>query len=278
MALLLLLLTVGPIIGDIIPAGHAPFPPLHVKRGYGVKGLVLWLAADNGVTSDAQGQVTALVDRTGNFTLTITGAVRGPTLVPNVLNGHPVLRFKGNHILYSPYNFGNALDHAMTFVSVAMTNSTPREEFSLYLGKNAAQGENRALAIFEGNELFDGQWVSCLGEPAVKNVFVLTGASINAGLTRATFYRNDKLIMTSGIKPDSTAPFAEVSDGVTLGAAPGPLCGWEGDIAEQLVFDRQLTPAEMQILWNTLSAKYALARTTAVSTTAAPASPTGAPH
>ncbi len=111
-----ILLLIGRLAGDDAAPAHGAAPPLHVKQGYGIKGLVLWLAADNGVTADAQGQVTKLADRTGNFTLTTANGNAGPTLVPKILNGLPVLRFNGNQSLYSPDNFGNALDHAMTFI------------------------------------------------------------------------------------------------------------------------------------------------------------------
>jgi hypothetical protein len=272
---LALLLNVGPAAGDDPVAGNGTLPPLHVKQGYGIKGLVLWLAADSGITTDAQGQVIKIADRTGNFTLATTAGNPGPTLVPKVLNGLPILRFDGKQSLYSPYNFGAALDHAMTFIIVAMTNGAPYEEFSLYLGKNASQGYNRAMAVLNGNELFDGQWVGCQGEPAVKQVFVMTGTSINASLTQATFYRNRKQIMTSSLLPASTATFQEVSDGVTLGAAPVQLYGWNGDIAEELVYDRQLSAAEMQNLWVALSAKYALPHSTPVSTSSAQTPSTG---
>jgi hypothetical protein len=41
--------------------------PLVVTTGYGVDGLVLWLAADSGVTRDTNNNITALADKTGNF-------------------------------------------------------------------------------------------------------------------------------------------------------------------------------------------------------------------
>ena len=54
------------------------------------------------------------------------------------------------------------------------------------------------------------------------------------------------LALESGLARNSS----NVSDGVTLGAAPTNLYAWEGDIAEALVFDRELTPAEMQTTWD----------------------------
>ena len=59
------------------------------------------------------------------------------------------------------------------------------------------------------------------------------------------------------------AKFQDLSDGVTLGAATDPVRGWSGDIAEALVYDRQLTPTEMQFVCYSLSNKYGIHPTTA---------------
>src|ERR1700733_8030098 len=92
---------------------HADPPPLHVKHGYDVRGLTLWITAEDGITTDAQGQVTQLVDKTGNFTLKPPNGHAGPTQVLKALNGHAVFRFNGVQSLYSPDSFGNAQDRAM---------------------------------------------------------------------------------------------------------------------------------------------------------------------
>jgi hypothetical protein len=57
---------------------------------------------------------------------------------------------------------------------------------------------------------------------------------------------------------DGNVKFGDLSDGVTMGAATDPVCGWQGDIAEELVYDHQLTPAEIQLVWGYLSSKYGL--------------------
>ena len=257
-AVLVIVLGVIRLPADDVPANGANPPPLHVVHGYGLKGLALWLEADHGVTADAQGRVTKLVDRIGNFTLTPPG--QGPMIVPKALNGHAVFRFTGNESLYSPDGFSNVLDHAMTFVYVALGKAPPDgEDFPVYLGQNAQPGCNRSLPDYKGRLFFDGQFVGCYGEPVVRNVYQMIGGSINRPRTLATFYRNDKKVLTAGRSPENpTGTFQQLSDGVTLGAAPTNLYGWQGDIAEILVFDRELSPSEMQTLWTALSAKYAL--------------------
>jgi RNA polymerase sigma factor (sigma-70 family) len=252
---------------DTPKASETVETPPTVTTGYGVSGLVLWLAADSGVTLDKSGGVTALADKTGNFVLTSTAPNQEPTYVPNGLNGRPVLRFNGNQSLYSSDNFGNLLNRDMTFIVVTMTTASPDlEQFPLYLGQNATPHVNRDLAYYEGKELFDGQFVACYGTPVVTNTFVMTGASINSTLTEATFYRNGRQMMVGTVNDANriehrNAAFEDLSDGVTMGAATDPCRGWQGDIAEELVYDHQLTPTEMQFVWYYLSNKYGLRQT-----------------
>jgi hypothetical protein len=264
---LLALLACGALGGTRAAAGDAPKTPamteapLVVTTGYGVSGLVLWLAADSGVTLDKDNNVLSLVDKTGNFTLKQTDPDQAPTFVRNGLNDRPVLRFNGNQSLYSPDNFGTDLNRDMTIIMVSMTtnSSLHRQQFSLYLGHNTTPHANRALANLKGRELFDGQFVACYGEPVVKNTFVMECASINSTLTQATFYRNGAPTAVSNLAEENGhAKFEDLSEGVTMGAATDPVCGWQGDIAEELVYDHQLTPAEMQTIWFYLSNKYGL--------------------
>ena len=90
----------------------------------------------------------------------------------------------------------------------------------------------------------------------VANAFLLSAGSIDSTLSQVTFYRNGRQTLITGI---DYAGFENLSNGVTMGAAPVvPICGWQGDIAEELVFDRQLTSLEMQQVWHGLSSKYGI--------------------
>ena len=253
--------------------GGGPPPPLHVKRAYDIRGLTLWITAEDGITTDAKGQVTQLIDKTGNFTLTRPDGHAAPTQVLKALNGYAVLRFNGQQSLYSPYNFGNAQDGAMTFITVSLgTAAEGDEQFQLYLGQNSMNHCNRSLCHFKGREMLEGQFVGCYGPPVLRNVFFMDGAALNRTHMRTVFFRDGKKIMVSRLNPedDPAARFDQVSDGVTLGAAPTNLFGWQGDIAEALVFDRALTEAEMQTIWNALSAKYGLGQQPAPKDTTSP--------
>jgi len=234
--------------------------PLVITSAYGVDGLVLWLAADSGVKMDNDNNVSSLADKTGNFTLRATDPDHQPAFVSNALNGKPVLRFNPDQALYSADEFGTDLDGAMTMIVVAKTNASRSFfQYPLYLGQNRTSHANRALAFYKGKEVFDGQWVGFYGPPVVRNAFVMMGVSVNATVTQAVFYRNGVQTMLSGISDENgKAAFESLSPGVTLGAAADPCRGWLGDIAEALVYDRQLSPSEMQSIWWALSLKYGL--------------------
>jgi hypothetical protein len=76
--------------------------PVHIKATataplpIPADGLEFWLRADKGVTADG-GVVSKWDDSSGNFNTAIANGDFGtaPTLVPNVLNGQPVVRFDG---------------------------------------------------------------------------------------------------------------------------------------------------------------------------------------
>ena len=109
---------------DIAKASTEQETPPTVCSAYGVSGAVLWLAADSGVTTDKDGGVTALADKTGNFVLTANNADQEPTFVATGLNGKPVLRFNGDQSLYSSDNFGGVLNRDMTMIVVAMSTGS----------------------------------------------------------------------------------------------------------------------------------------------------------
>lgn len=251
---------IGAAAGDVVKAPTAVETPLVITTGYGVDGLVLWLAADSGVTMDSNGNVSALADKTGNFTLTAGSPDDEPAIISKGLNGRPVLRFNPDQSLYSADEFGTALDRDMTIIVLAKTNASRTFfQYPLYLGQNHTSHANRALAYYQGKEIFDGQWVSFYGPPVVRNAFVMMGVSVNPTVTQAAFYQNGAPTMVSNLSDENgKAAFENLSSGITLGAATQPCRGWLGDIAEVLVYDRQLSSVEMQMIWSALSIKYGL--------------------
>ena len=220
-----------------------------------LSGLSLWLRADLGVEQDGGGNVTAWSDQAGGHSVIQSGSAR-PTYVASDLNGKPALRFSGGQWLYGSSSFGTNLNQDMTIVMVGMTTQPESQTYSVYLGQNASAGANRALAYYQGDELFDGQFVSAFGVPApAPGSFVVEAASLNSALTQATFYRDGVQTSVGSINGGS---MVNLSSGLSIGAATGGFATWQGDIAEVLVYDHQLSSDELAQIGGYLGDKYDL--------------------
>jgi alpha-tubulin suppressor-like RCC1 family protein len=215
-------------------------------------GLSLWLRADAGVTA-ASGQVSAVADQTGNYTLAQNTASAQPTLVTSALNGNPAIQFTGNQSLASSASMGPGMNGAVTIVTVAMTTSPTSEGYSLYLGQGGSDaGANRAIGYADA-QLFDisTSYLGGLAPPASQ--FVAEMVTLDPTRTNLAFYRNG-----AETEQGTISGVQNLSPGLTMGSAPGLTDGWQGQIAEELVYDHQLSAAEIQQVGAYLAAKYNL--------------------
>jgi hypothetical protein len=221
-------------------------------------GLSLWLRADAGVTTSG-GNVTSIADQTGNFTLAQTTSTNQSAYVASDLNGLPALRFNGSQWLAGSGALAPGLDQDMTIITVGMTTNPNTPTYSLYLGQNnGPAGGNRGVG-YNGAELLDTSGSSTLGwlAPAV-GTFVAETTTLNSTLTSVVFYQNG--VQTGA---GTLSGVQNLSAGITLGAAGGGSSGWQGDIAEVLVYDHKLSPAELQQVGVYLTNKYGLPINTA---------------
>jgi hypothetical protein len=216
-------------------------------------GLSLWLRADAGVTATS-GNVTAIADQTGNYVLDQSTTANQPTLVASDINGLPALRFNGTQWLAAPGTLAPGLNQDMTIITVGMTTNPDAQTYSIYLGQNnGTQGVNRAVGYY-GSELLDTAGSSCVGGQApLAGTFVAETATLDSTLTNVTFYQNGLQTATG-----SLSGVQNLSAGITLGAAGGGSNGWQGDIAEVLVYDHKLSPTELQQVGVYLADKYGL--------------------
>jgi hypothetical protein len=221
-------------------------------------GLSLWLRADEGVITSS-GNVTALADQTGNYTLSQTTSTNQPTYVASDVNGLPALRFNGNQWLASPGTLAPGLNQDMTIITVGMTTNPSAGAYSLYLGQNNGTSYINRAAGYDGSEIFDTADSEALGglDPTA-GTFVAETATLDSTLTSVTFYQN-------GVQTDTgtLSGVQNLSAGITLGAAGGGGNGWQGDIAEVLVYDHKLSSTELQQIGVYLTNKYGLYANTA---------------
>jgi hypothetical protein len=230
-------------------------------------GLTMWLAGDAGISTDDQGFVTSWLDQSGNgHDATQPDPSRRPFFADAGLNGLPVVWFDGGG------NFLSVTDEVLTsqqFTILAVVNDTRdrtdhsfREVFSnwsfsntvtsVFLGSvNGNPVRARLTDNFGGADPpYDQQGVGSITDPAWH--FIFTGVS---GAVDAVVYQNFDPLAVKGspLTPrDLTTPYVVGRQGALDAEF------WHGDIAELLVYDRELSAGELQQNWNYLQQKWDL--------------------
>jgi hypothetical protein len=230
-------------------------------------GIALWLEANAGVTTDGSGGVSAWVDQSGaGHDASQAEPSSRAQLVPNVLNGNPVLRFNGTSSFldvtgqvltsqqFTIFAVVNDLGLSDYSYREVFSNWYPimNEDTSVFFGL-AYENPTRARLTdnFGGADPpYDQQGAGDITNPATD--FIFTGVS---GLTDALIYQNTGLIAEKGsplTTRDLTTPYHIGQQGPA-----GWLEHWNGDIAEIVVYNRELAADERQLVWNYLENKYA---------------------
>jgi hypothetical protein len=186
-----------------------------------------------------------------------------PTYVTNDVNGHPAVRYNGSQWLHTSGNIGTDLNAEMTVITVARTTSLNDQQYAVSLGEGIPD-QGRAFGYELGSQLFDASNDDALGAPAQSsNTFVAEMATLDTN-KNVVFYRNGYQEATGTLSNPQT-----VTAGITIGAmgwqpASGPppwggqQYGWQGDIAEVLVYDHKLSSDDMTQINDYLTTKYGL--------------------
>jgi hypothetical protein len=229
--------------------------------------LVLWLKADEGVLVDGSGISSWLDSSPAGHDATQGSAAERPTLIPAVINGRPVARFDGNDWLAIA---GQVLTSDQ-FTIVAVVNDTRidggfKEVFSNWAFSNTLSSvffgttaldpvgpdSTRARLTDDVGGANEGQG----GVGAISNRsnhFIFTGVS---GAASARVLQNRVLVAerATAISPRNfTTPYVVGRQGQLGGEY------WQGDIAELLVFNAELSECELSLVYDELHAKYGLA-------------------
>jgi hypothetical protein len=225
-------------------------------------GLTIWLKADDSgaITLDGSNNVISWADETGNYTVSQSNSSDRPAYISSDLDGKPGLRFSGSQWLSNSSLPDPGLNADMTIITVGMTTAPSAQTYSLYLGQSVSAGANRAVGYYLGNELFDTYSVYSSGGTAPSSgTFLAEVATLDRSISNVAFYQNGAVTGTGGM-----SGVQMLSSGLTVGAASGGACPWQGDIVEELVYDHKLSPAELQQVSLYLANKYGLAYNAAV--------------
>lgn len=256
-------------------AGFAPAQPI----GHD---CVLWLRADQSVTTDGNGRVTGVMDGSGaGHDATGPGGNGGPLLVANAVGGKPAMRFSGGQWLQLA---GQVLTN-QRFTIVCVVNDV-RTEGSFHEVFSNWTHSNTLSSVFFGTTAFDPAGAGTTrarltddvgganqGQTGVGVIadrashFIFTGISRSSN---AEIYQNRELVAGR----DTPITTRNLNPPYVLGRQ-GPISEfWTGDIAEILVYNTDLTRCELDSVYDYLNGKYGLAPCTPVITQQPAGSPT----
>jgi hypothetical protein len=203
-----------------------------------VAGLALWVRADAGVEPDASGRVDIWRDQSGKANdLTQSALGQKPMLVADAQNGLPVLRFNGYNFL----QFTTRLDRSIGTAFLVLDGDAGQAQRWL-LG----DVDTSHIDFFPGNGTL---WRSD-ASPAVRNGETwLNRARVDGTTTpRPATLSVLAVVPTSPVSADR------------LGAHAYPYWGvpWLGDVAEMVIYDHALSPAERDTVEDYLVFKYGI--------------------
>lgn len=231
-------------------------------------GLAMWFKADAGITQDGNNNVTSWIDQISGYQVggySPTGTTSNPSYVSSVstLNNKPVVRYNGGQFLANTAQVDAGFDRALTIITVTDTTNPSAYEYSVFIG-GLEGGDGRGMGYSYNQqtssyyEASDYYWEQILGAPAPSaNTYTIDASTLTADLSSATLYLNG-----TANGSGSLSGIHNPTPGMFLGgASDGPTwwrSGWQGDIAEVLVYDRVLSSAELSQVNVYLSAKYNL--------------------
>lgn len=238
-------------------------------------GNVLWLKADAGVYNDAgttlatNGQtLQQWNDQSGsnNHASQATSSLK-PTFVTNVLNGNPVVRF-GSSMLVTPNIDLSGIDKVDMYVVYKSTNLSGTWECIVEEGPdyNSVKGftffDNAQTLTYSGMYVgHSGNNFNAKNYPFKANTFKV----VNSSFDRSATVANEINLRINGVDcPLFNQNFANDNSGnynnvpLYIGNRGNAVNSYplNGDIAEIILYNRLLTPAEKQAVETYLNNKY----------------------
>jgi hypothetical protein len=209
-----------------------------------IAGCVLWLRADSGVQTNGSA-VTGWLDQSGKGNNAPQGSANlQPTIVNNVLNGLPVVRFDGlidgnGDYMDTPTLTGRTVFAVLNHNSATFTNWT------------TALGEQvDVIYVIQGRSgttSLDQQWTGCPGNRYINGVLTPV---VGNGYEFAPLATHK--IVTVLFDSDNHLALRIGKD-----RTQNERC-WQGDIAEIIIYDQPLNFSQQNQVVTYLSQKYAL--------------------
>lgn len=224
-------------------------------------GLQAWWSADSLKVGNGNPVETWTTNNNEFLFVTQPTATNRPTLVDNVLNGKPVVRFDGvNDYL----DGGDILDISAGGQTVFIIGKSNSANGSFYAKSNLSDIPRRHSITFSGGDLYfiyHDNTRYFLNTTALLNTNYIITSNTNIDQGKVDFYLNGILKKNQSI---ATNYSMNSSYSYLIGAynndsdAKLPIAGFylNGDIAEIIVFNRPLSKLERQDIENYLRIKY----------------------
>lgn len=238
-----------------LPNIISPFSPLSIN------GAILWLdASDSATITESSGYVSNWADKSGNSNdaSQATGANQ-PYYSSNIIGGKPAIQMDGaNTYLKIGTQFLQSLSTANNGITIILVSQCNVIQVSSIFVEDPTTSNPRFnchLPWEDGTLYWDygnisaggrvsGSWDASTGVPYI---WILN----SNGSTSQQVYQNGSLLINglSGDLPNYSSSYQ-----VDLGGNPGYI--YNGDIAEMLVYNRQLSSDENALINKYLSKKY----------------------
>ncbi len=253
-------------IGFDTSGGLASEPPMN--------DLVFWLDAGDldgdGVTTDNQPAGTSVrswIDRIAGLRLLQFTSSARPTLSTIGTQSIPSLSFDGNDFLeITDLAAASFLNDSQGTIAVVYSNTNGTEGYAFYSEGAGGQGPMAVVNTLGGFgiQVTAGGNNMVLGGPPAVNDGQFHWSAVTANGSSWSFYTDGATPLPTGTVIgsnigewfDVTTSYSRLGVGAY---APGgnPCCsGWEGDIAEMMIFDKVLTPSELGQLNDYIFGKY----------------------
>jgi hypothetical protein len=247
--------------------GSGTSNPVTLQAGPGsgasipLDGLQLWLNAGEGVSLGANNAVVQWADQSGNANnAQQIDETMAPVLVPNALNGLPVVRFDGANDFMDVADSDNLsiTGDICTFYVIKLTDfATFRSVWGKTVANQPAPNDLYILPssglprFFRGNGVSGAQSATGLRAYPANN-FVVAG--VQAAGSAVTHYLTGRgngsgTITTTPVDGNRSLRIGSRDDGVTR---------MKGDLAELVIYDRALSGDELRGVMRYLGEKYAI--------------------
>lgn len=223
-------------------------------------GLQAWFSADSLKVGNGNPVETWTTNNNEFLFVTQPAATNRPTLVHNVLNGKPVVRFDGVNDYFTG---GDILDIGNAGQTVIILGKSNTASGGFYAKSNVAELSARHAIVFSAGQLYliyNDNTRYFLNTPAIVTNYYILSSNIDLSNGIIKFLVDGILkkeqITTKNYNMNSIFDYLVGAYNNTNGSQP--LAGFylDGDIAEIIIYNRPLTQLERQEIENYLRIKY----------------------